>query len=199
MENRPLDIHDEKFILDLRAGSNRAFSLLFDHYAGKIYRFATKFGLAHEDAEGIIQDVFIKLWERKKSLDSRQNVNAYLYKIAKSYCIKRKKQQLLEKVFVLLETEGASLADPVALENDVIVNDFISLIYRWVARLPKGQREVFELRNKEQLSMDEIAQRLNIPKRKVENRMYQANKTLRSKVASDKLLIYAGIGIIDFL
>jgi RNA polymerase sigma-70 factor (ECF subfamily) len=199
MDKRQVDVKDERFILELRAGSSKAFALLFDRYAGQIYRFASKFGLGHEDAEGIIQDVFLKLWEKKETLDYQRNLNAYLYKIAKSYCIKQKKKLLLEKVFVLLETEGSALADPLELENGLIVQDFIALIYRWSARLPKGQRKVFELRNKEQLTIDEIAVRLKIPKRKVENRMYQANKTLRSKLATDKLLVWTGISFIDFL
>ncbi|WP_209331361.1 RNA polymerase sigma factor [Lunatimonas salinarum] len=189
----------KEFIFELRTGSEKAFAVLFDQYAGQIYRYSRRFGLSHEDSEGIIQDVFIKIWQKRCDLDPDRGVNAYLYKVAKSYIIKKKKSLLLEKVFTHLDnldTNGVQVDDP---ERSLLINDLLSLVFRWAKSLPKGQREVFELRNKEHLSMDEIAERLNISKRKAENRIYQANKTLRSKVATDKLLLLAGTGLTVFL
>ncbi|WP_162416089.1 RNA polymerase sigma factor [Cyclobacterium roseum] len=199
MDYQQPEINTEKFILELREGTDRAFALLFDQYAGQVYRYSRKFGLRHEDAEGIIQEVFLKLWQKRATLDPQRSLNAYLYKITKSYIIKRKKKLLLEKVFVQLESLDTPVADQAEMEHGLMLKDFMALIFKWAALLPRGQREVFELRNKDHLTMDEIAEKLKIPKRKVENRMYQANKTLRSKVATDKLLLWVGTGIINFL
>jgi RNA polymerase sigma-70 factor (ECF subfamily) len=90
---------------------------------------------------------------------------------------------LLEKIFVQLENQIIEAGKETDSEYNFIVKDLTSMVYRFSELLPKGQREVFELKNKENLSIDEIAVKLNVPKRRVQNQMYQAYKTIKSKLA----------------
>jgi len=176
-------LNEEDLIFELISGNEKSFALLFDIYANKLYNYSRRFGLSHQDAECIVQDVFLKVWQRKENLDRSLSINAYIYKIAKSYIIKRKKRLLLEKIFVQLENQIIEAGKETDSEYNFIVKDLTSMVYRFSELLPKGQREVFELKNKENLSIDEIAVKLNVPKRRVQNQMYQAYKTIKSKLA----------------
>ncbi|SHN13673.1 RNA polymerase sigma-70 factor, ECF subfamily [Cyclobacterium lianum] len=186
-------------VSSLRRGDERAFAALFDHYARKVYLYSRKFGLPHQDAEGIVQEVFLKIWQRKKDLNEQLSLNAYIYKIAKSFIIKRKKRLLLERVFVQLENGAVPDVPGDEDEHRYIINDLLSWVYRIARNLPSGQREVFELKNKEHLSVDEIAVRLNVPKRRVENQIYLANRAIKSKINTEKILWLAGTGFFELL
>jgi|GEM_PF-2161340 len=175
-------LNEEDLIFELISGNERSFALLFDVYANKLYNYSRKFGLSHQDAECVVQDVFLKVWQRKESLDHTLSLNAYIYKIAKSYIIKRKKRMLLEKIFVQLENQIIEAGKEADSEYNYVVKDLTALVYRFSELLPKGQREVFEMKNKEHLSIDEIAVKLNVPKRRVENQIYRAYKTIKSKL-----------------
>ncbi|WP_163382545.1 RNA polymerase sigma factor [Cyclobacterium sp. SYSU L10401] len=190
---------EELCISSLKKGEERAFAMLFDQYAKKLYHYSRKFGLPHEDAEGIVQEVFLKVWQRKEALNVDLSLNAYIYKIAKSFIIKRKKRLLLEKVFVQLENQMEPESADTEGEYRYIINDLMKWVYKFASKLPKGQRQVFELKNKENLSIDEIAIRLKVPKRRVENQIYLANKTIKSKINTEKILWWAGTGLFEFL
>jgi RNA polymerase sigma-70 factor (ECF subfamily) len=180
--NKVPKLNEEDLIFELISGSEKSYTLLFDHYASKLYHYSRKFGLSHQDSECVVQDVFLKVWQRKESLDPSLSLNAYIYKIAKSYIIKRKKRLLLEKVFVQLENQTVQAGKETDSEYRYMIKDLTALIYRLAELLPKSQKQVFEMKNKDHLSMDEIAVKLNVPKRKVENQMYRAYKTIKSKI-----------------
>ena len=179
-----LKLNEKDLIFELISGNEKSFALLFDIYADKLYTYSRKFGLSHQDAECVVQDVFLKFWQRKEGLDHTLSLNAYIYKIAKSCIIKRKKKLLLEKVFVELENQTIQAGKEADSEYNYVVKDLIAIVYKFSESLPKGQRKVFEMKNKEHLSTDEIAVKLNVSKRRVENQMYQAYKTIKSKLAT---------------
>ncbi|NHE59393.1 RNA polymerase sigma factor [Cyclobacterium plantarum] len=189
----------EVCVSDLKSGNEKAFSILFDQYGKKLYHYSRKFGLPHEDAEGIVQEVFLKVWQRRKDLNEDLSTNAYIYKIAKSFIIKRKKKLLLEKVYFQLEKHNDFEAIDTEGEYRFIIGDLMKWVYKFASMLPKNQREVFELKNKKHLTIDEIALKLKVPKRRVENQIYLANKTIKSKINTEKVLLWLGTGLFDLL
>lgn len=189
----------EVCVSDLINGNEKAFSILFDQYGKKLYHYSRKFGLPHEDAEGIVQEVFLKVWQRRMYLNGDLSLNAYIYKIAKSFIIKRKKKLLLEKVYFQLENPGDSNAIDTEGEYRFIIGDLMKWVFKFASMLPKNQREVFELKNKKHLTIDEIALKLKVPKRRVENQIYLANKTIKSKINSEKVLLWLGTSLFDLI
>ena len=74
------------------------FSRVYSIYFPKLVRFAREFVLSTEDAENIIQDIFIYLWERQELLNTLTNLNAFLFTLVKNKCIDQLRQQkLLER------------------------------------------------------------------------------------------------------
>lgn len=173
---------DASMVTLLREGNEEAFSLLYRKYASKMYHVCRKMGLGHEDAEGVVQDVFITVWRTRTSLDDSLSFNAYLISIVRSMVIKYFKKRLRSSAYQQYITCTSS-----GLSNDtedyIIFTELDEWSSRMIERLPASQKQVFMMKNKENLSTEEIARKLNISKRTVENQVYRATKWLKEKLA----------------
>lgn len=162
------------------------FSKVYSIYFPKLVRFAREFVLSTEDAENIIQDIFIYLWERQEILSTLSNLNAFLFVLVKNRCIDFIRQQKMierkrEEFDAVLDKElqlkmyALQQFDENALSTDDVEN----IINKAVDSLPEKCREVFILSRMEGLKYREIAERLNISTKTVENQMITALKKLR--------------------
>jgi RNA polymerase sigma-70 factor (ECF subfamily) len=75
-------------------------------------------------------------------------------------------------------------------EESILYEEIKSFSTKAIASLPKGQQEVFSLKFSEQLTADEIAEKLQISKRTVENQLYKATKKLKKQLISNELIPY---------
>lgn len=172
--------------LHMQKNNKSDFSRVYSIYFPKLVRFAREFVLSTEDAENIIQDIFIYLWEHKELLDTLTNLNAFLFTLVKNKCIdqlrhrkllERKREEfktVLDKE-IQLKLYALQQFDENALSNEdieIILNNAIN-------SLPEKCREVFILSRMEGLKNREIAERLNISAKTVENQMTTAIRKLR--------------------
>ena len=181
-ENLQMDIVNLHIQNDKKSDFSRVYSIYFP----KLVRFAREFVLSTEDAENIIQDIFIYLWEHQELLNTLTNLNAFLFTLVKNKCIDQLRQQkLLERrkeefktVFdkeIQLKIYALQQFDENALSNEdieIILNNAIN-------SLPEKCREVFILSRMEGLKNREIAEKLNISTKTVENQMTTAILKLR--------------------
>lgn len=170
----------------IACGEVKAFEIIFDDYSKKVYGLARKFDLSHLDSEGIVQDVFLKIWERRKFLNPELSINAYIFKISKSMIIRKRKRILIEFAYQKsVALTGKDSVEP-SSEGKIIGEDFLEKAGQLIDKLPKNQKRAFMMKNFDHLSVDEIAALLEVPKRKVENQISRANKSLREKLSSKK-------------
>lgn len=162
------------------------FSKVYSIYFPKLVRFAREFVSSTEDAENIIQDIFIYLWERQELLNTLANLNAFLFTLVKNKCIDQLRQQKLiehrkEELKTVLDKEiqlkiyALQQFDENALSNEDIEN----ILNDAINSLPEKCREVFILSRMEGLKNREIAERLNISTKTVENQMTTAIRKLK--------------------
>ena len=173
-------------IVNLHNDKKSDFSRVYSIYFPKLVRFAREFVLSTEDAENIIQDIFIYLWEHQEILGSLSNLNAFLFVLVKNRCIdfirqkklverKREEFEMVMDKELQLKMYALQQFDENALSSDdieVILNNAIN-------SLPEKCREVFILSRMEGLKYREIAERLNISTKTVENQIITALKKLR--------------------
>lgn len=172
--------------LHMQKNNKSDFSRVYSIYFPKLVRFAREFVLSTEDAENIIQDIFIYLWEHQELLDTLTNLNAFLFTLVKNKCIDQLRHRKLlerkrEEFKIVLDKEiqlklyALQQFDENALSNEdieIILNNAIN-------SLPEKCREVFILSRMEGLKNREIAERLNISAKTVENQMTTAIRKLR--------------------
>jgi RNA polymerase sigma-70 factor (ECF subfamily) len=179
---------NEKLTFRLKKGEKEAFQELFNLYAPKIHRFAIAYLKDMANAEELVQDVFMKIWEKRENLDPAQNIKAYIYKIAVNtvYDFVRKKN--LEKAFADFSKHNFQPGAE-SLWHEIIWNEMLARLDHLVAQMPEQCRNIFILCKEEGLSNQEIAEKLNLSKRTVENQLYRAIRFLKEHLKPDTVFL----------
>jgi len=131
-----------------------------------------------EEAEEIVQEVFVKIWERRHSIDVKSSLRNYLYSAVRNACFNHLKHQSVERNYANEKKNEPDEHNMV--EENLIGSELGILIHQVIEQLPEKRREIFELSRFEGLKYNEIAERLNISIKTVEAQMGQALKYLKS-------------------
>ena len=173
-------IHNENELVKLvAAGDVSAFGKLFVHYKDRIYSIAYKFSKSTVISEEIVQDVFLKIWLRRDSLNNIQNFSAYLFVITRNDVYKVLKGIGKNYKTALLPEEDQTLSDQDAA-GPLIEKEYNLLLQNAIDRLPIQQKQVYHLVKDRGLKRDEVAHQLQIQPETVKFHLAQATKNIRA-------------------
>jgi RNA polymerase sigma-70 factor, ECF subfamily len=159
-------------------GDRPAFEAMFNAYADRLCRFIVRYVRSWEEAEELVQDVFLALWLRRDELRGVRNLDAFLYTYARNRALDHLKRQRVSDRHKD-ELASAEQAPMAAALVEQPIEDIEAAIQRAVDALPSRQREVILLRWREHLSYDSIATRLGIAPRTVAVHLQRAADRLR--------------------
>jgi RNA polymerase sigma-70 factor (ECF subfamily) len=165
--------------------NNDNFSQIYLKYYPRLILFAKEYVISEEDAENIVQDVFLSLWENRNIPHTIVNLDAYLFKLIKNRSIdflrvklsERNRYQTIQNSFeseLRLKLNSLESFDSYYMNEENIEKIVAEIIHS----LPEKCREIFVLSRFEQLKHKEIAQKLNISVNTVENQIGIAIKKL---------------------
>ncbi len=160
----------KKAVKALNNSEKKGFRIIFDYFHLKVYNTAKKMGISHEDAEGIVQDLFLLLWEKRESIDHKLSLNAYLLTITKRLVIKRIKRNSLKQSYTV-NSQQQNLNYDNSTEEYIIFSETEKNVQTSIDKLPHNRRQIFMLSRENGMSNDEISEKLNISKRTVENQL----------------------------
>ena len=166
-------IDDADLARRIKYGAKDAYQLLFEKYAPRIYHFSLSYLKNEADAEELVQDVFLKVWEKREILDTSQNIKAYIFKIAINTIYDFIRHKNIERSF----NDFAQINFDKTINNTwdtIIFKEMQITLKELVAQMPEQRRRVFRLSKIKGLTNDEIAHKLNLSKRTVENQLYRA-------------------------
>jgi RNA polymerase sigma-70 factor (ECF subfamily) len=171
------DFAESDYLRRLKQDDERAFDALFRHYSALVYRFAYSYLKSRPAAEEIVQECFIKIWEKRAQLRDDLPLKGYLFTTAHHAVLNelRRDQHNLR-----LHGQVAAAAGPASVPNEVEYQEMEALYQAALERLPPKQREAFLLSRQQGLSYPEIAERQGVSVKTVEAHMVQALKTMRS-------------------
>ncbi|WPU94345.1 RNA polymerase sigma-70 factor [Mucilaginibacter sabulilitoris] len=156
-------------------GDKEAFNHVFNMFYKRICFFAA--GIVNEDsAEDIVQDAFIKLWERRNSFDNLNAIKAFLYLTTKNSCINTYKHQ---KVVDKFESAQVDIIDESNIIFHLIEAEVLEEVQQAVQQLPQSYRKVIYLSYFQGLSNQETADHLNVSINTVKTQKVRSLRILR--------------------
>ncbi|WP_345948841.1 RNA polymerase sigma-70 factor [Mucilaginibacter sp. PAMB04274] len=178
----------------IQSDDDQAFRELFEKYWYKLFKNAVKYLDDEHTSLEIVHDIFITLWDRRHQLVIT-SFPAYLLTAVRYNCYKYLKSNAAKPH--LVDTLGSDIDYLLPVVENIAVNRYgkDELFYKleqYLTPLPARCREIFILSRKEDLSNDEIAERLRISKRTVENQISQATRFLKSQ-ATIKDFLYISL------
>lgn len=175
-------VGEQKLVKKLKRGCHQSFTTLFHLYAKKLYNFSFKYTQSHAESEEIVQEVFLKIWNKRDTINPKLSFNAFLITIAKNHIFNRIKKEASRKQY----REQIEQSDLVTNETEskVIFADLEQIAKSKIEGLPPKRKQIFLLRRDSGLSIKEIAEKLGIAESTVENQMNKAIKTLKTNLSN---------------
>ena len=198
LEQRFLHNKNE-ILLEIAEGNQSAFEQLYVHYRDRIYTTAIRITESEADAEEIVQDVFVKLWSRRKSIASIESLDDYIFIMARNYTFNALKRVVRQKQNLLHAAKELSVATPEIILED---KDFQRVLNDAVDKLPPQQQTVYKLIKNNGLTKIEVAEKLGISPNTVKTHYDTAIRQVRAYCMANLdlgvlfLLFYSGLDVI---
>ena len=145
----------------------------------KILRFATHFLKDEDMARDVVQDVFLKLWQKRETLGEVENIEAFAMRMTRNRCldvIRANKVVAIDE-----ETDRKLKAKTVDVHSKVELSETAGQIRSIILKLPDLQRTVMQLRDIEQLSYEEIAEATDLKINAIRVNLSRARKKVRDE------------------
>jgi RNA polymerase sigma factor (sigma-70 family) len=146
----------------------------------KLFRFSTKIIGDEELAEDVVQDVVIKMWNKREERDQYNNLESYCMRMTKNLSIDKTRSKNYQNVS--LEKAPELIQDSYNPYQQTAQNDTLNHVSQLIAKLPDKQRMVMQLRDVEGMDYNEIAEVLEIPLNQVKVNLFRARKKIRTQL-----------------
>jgi RNA polymerase sigma-70 factor (family 1) len=177
---------DEKILLfQLKVGEEKAFEQLYHLYSLRLYGFLLKLVKDEEIAQDLLQDVFIKIWNKRETIDPEKTFRSYLFRIAENNVIDFFRKAACDKK---LQSKLTAACTEIYshIEETIYSREHTSMLNQAVNQLPPQCRLVFTLCKLEGKSYKEVSQILGISVATISNHLQKASRSIRQNaVLSD--------------
>ena len=168
--------NESSLVHNLTKGNVLAFNSLFHEYSGRLYRFAYGYLKSEEEAEELVQEVFMIIWEKRNKLKENLSFKSFLFTIA--FNIIRKHFRTRSYLSKYLKSGISSESDLQSL-NNITHNSLHKFIFELVDLLPDRRKEIFIKSRVYGYSIKEISEELRISHKTVENQLTASLKFIR--------------------
>jgi RNA polymerase sigma-70 factor (ECF subfamily) len=180
----------EEYIIirQFKQGDHHSFRVLYEKYAPKLYAFSKKYLQSTEDVEEIVQEVFLRIWEKRSNIDEYQSFSAYVIQAAKHRIFNGFRKKVNEQAYIdfLVFADDSSKN---YTELDVDYRDIKIKVENAISAMPPKRQEIFRMSREKGLKNKEIADQLEISIKTVENQMGQALKFLRDELSDYQVFV----------
>ena len=172
---------DEELLREIQAENMFAFDTLYKRYFKRLYKFAYLILKTHEDAENIIQDVYLNLWLNRHKVEKGSSVRYYIFTIAYNSAISLIRIRIKESQFIEY-VKSLQFVNQDQTDMEMEYKERNERLYKIIDTLPERQKEIYILHGVEGLKYAEISEQLNISVKTVENHISRAIKTIRKRL-----------------
>ncbi|HUX56168.1 MAG TPA: RNA polymerase sigma-70 factor [Bacteroidales bacterium] len=173
---------ENQLIKKLSKGNIQAFNTLFRAYSPLLYRFAYGYLKSCPDSEEVVQEVFLKIWEKHKELKDNFSFKSYLFSIAFNLILKHFRRSEYFKRYI---NSGISNDFDTQTSDKVNYDSLHEYIKELANKLPEKRRDIFIKSRFEGLKVNEISEILKISHKTVENQLTSALKFIRDNLSRE--------------
>lgn len=181
------DLNDTDLALKIRTGNQKAFREIYDRYHVQMYYIAKKYVKSSELAEDAVQDIFVKLWDKRYRIDETKSLKAFLFTMLRNHVLNMIRDRR-DEIVSITGVESKMLPRQNLTEDDLVYKEYHDIVQQGLNELSDRKREVFELRTLQGHSNSEVAELLDINIRTVKTHFYNSSKFMR-----EYLKKYAGL------
>ena len=170
---------DDLFLLEqLSNGDREAYTKVYNNHVPKLYRFVFAFTRSKQDAEEIVQEVFVRIWQRRESLVGMRSFEAYMYSMAKNLLIDlHRRRKHLDRIVSDLSDKKE---DYYLTQDEIIYKEYHKAALEAISKLSDRRRQVFILRTQQGLRLEEIAGEMKMSVSGVKKHLYQATQFIKA-------------------
>lgn len=166
-----------------------AFKQLYQEYYTRVVTFITGIIKRREISKDLAQDVFVNLWLNRKTLDVSRNLQNYLFVASRHAAINYLKKEL-SVTSEPIEELHTEIGSDITVEDTLFAREIRLLIEMVVSEMPEQRQRIYRMSREQGVSNEEIASRLGISKRSVENQISLALKEIRQAITVYVILLF---------
>ncbi len=145
----------------------------------KLFRLALRITFDRAEAEDIVQDTLIRVWDKRDEWSQMDSVEAYCLTITRNLAIDRSQKKESQNVELTPETQ--EMPDASVPDRQMERDEQLSIVHRLINELPEKQRSIVQLRDIEGKSYKEIAEVLGLTEEQVKVNLFRARQRIKTK------------------
>lgn len=173
------EFHDRMLMERVAAGDRVAFTALYTRHLDNLFGYVYLFTKSEEESEEVVQKVFVNIWEHRDSLIIVKSFKGFIFRCAKNRLIDLSRSERAKAKMVAL-LQPLSEESEERSDSHLIVNQYSHIIDTAIQLLPEKRKEIVKLRTQDDLSLDEIAEKLSISKFVVKKQLYAGLRFIRA-------------------
>lgn len=177
-----LILTDLQLIDLLKKDDENAFSEIYSRYADSLAGFANSKFFDEEDGRDIIHDVFVKLWQERTQLKVDRDLKAFLFKLTRDRIVDKIRKNITRREYTTMVDSLAARYEA-TIEQKIAAKEIAQSIETSLDELSPRVKEIYLLSREENLSISEIADKLQLSEQTVKNQLSTALKHLRQSLA----------------
>lgn len=172
--------YEERLVSRIIQGDEEAFQkTAFYQYKDRLFSYCYRFTKSEEFAEEIVHDALLKVWTDRRHLDPERSFIGYLYTITRNLALNFLKKSASEAALREKVRQGLTHWHN-DTEETVFYSDLVQMTNTAIGQLPPQQQRVYRMSRDQQMTHEEIAQRLNISRHTVRNHIIKALRAIKS-------------------
>lgn len=175
---------NKELLLLIQKDNKIAFYNLYERYCRRLHGFVLRYIKQEEDAEEIVQEVFVKIWESRNKIDAYSSFESFLFTIAYNTTISLLRKRTNEKKYLEHIKSLQQFSNSPNLIDEVYFNELNDRVQSLLNELTLRQKEIFQLSREEGLTHDEIAKKLDISVNTVKKHIANTLAFLKQQIDS---------------
>ncbi len=175
-------LSEQEIIGAIKEGNERIFEETFRKYYQSLCNYANSILKEMDEAEEVVQNLFLSIWEKRSDLEISISLKSYLYRAVHNHCLNRIKHLKVREEYQQYAVNFYD-ASYESVSQTVMKNELETKIEEAIKKLPEQCRLIFRMSRFEELKYHEIAEQLELSPKTVENQIGKALKILRVELA----------------